>query len=269
MMFKAILLGQWHSLSDAKLEEALAVRLDFIDFCGLGLSDAVPDESTLCRFRLRLIKHKRLELLLKQVNGQLQSLGLMVQKAHGAVLDATLIESLARPRRTIEMAVDEYGEEIIHEDGTQPGVVRQVHESADSDASWVKKGKRSYFGYRAYVVVDSEGGYVRGVHAAPANQSETKHLGHALEAAQMDVRCLYADKGYSSVANRVYLKEKKIKVGIMHRATKHKPLAARQKSANKLIGKVRYFVEQCFGTLKRIFGMRRASYFGLEKVKAQ
>ena len=51
MMFKAILLGQWHSLPDAKLEEALAVRLDFIDFCGLGLSDAVPDESTLCRFR--------------------------------------------------------------------------------------------------------------------------------------------------------------------------------------------------------------------------
>ena len=163
-------------------------------------------------------------------------------------MDATLIESLARPRRTIEMAVDEDGEEIIHEDGTQPGVVRQVHESADSDASWVKKGKRSYFGYRAYVLVDSEEGYVRGVHTAPANQSETKHMGQVLEASQLDVKRLYADKGYSSAANQAYLKEKKIKVGLMHRATKHKPLAARQKKANKLIGKVRYFVEQCFGT---------------------
>lgn len=39
MMFKAVLLGQWHHLSDPKLEEALLVRMDFIQFCGLNLSD--------------------------------------------------------------------------------------------------------------------------------------------------------------------------------------------------------------------------------------
>ncbi len=32
VMFKAILLGQWHSLSDPKLEEALHVRIDFMQF---------------------------------------------------------------------------------------------------------------------------------------------------------------------------------------------------------------------------------------------
>ncbi len=58
MMFKAIVLGQWHSLSDPKLEEALRVRLDFIAFCGLQLDSVVPDETTLCRFRNRLI-HER------------------------------------------------------------------------------------------------------------------------------------------------------------------------------------------------------------------
>ncbi len=47
MMFKAILLGQWHSLSDAALEQALCVRINFLQFCGLSLSDAIPDE-TLC-----------------------------------------------------------------------------------------------------------------------------------------------------------------------------------------------------------------------------
>lgn len=30
IMFKAILLGQWHSLSDPKQEEALRVRIDFM-----------------------------------------------------------------------------------------------------------------------------------------------------------------------------------------------------------------------------------------------
>ena len=269
MMFKAILLGQWHSLSDPKLEEALLVRLDFMDFCGLGLSDAVPDETTLCRFRLRLMRHNRLDRLLNQVNEQLQSLGLMVQKTRGAVLDATLIESVSRPRRKIEMDVDENGDEIFHEDGSRPGVVRKVQESADPDATWVKKGKRSYFGFRAYVTVDSEDGYVRGVHTAPANQNETKHLEHALEKAQIDTKRLYADKGYASASNRAFLKSKKIKSGIMHRAAKHKPLTVRQKIANKLISKVRYRVEQCFGTLKRVFRMARASYRGLERVNAQ
>ena len=43
MMFKAILVGQWHSLSDAALEQALCVRIDFLQFCGLSLSDAIPD----------------------------------------------------------------------------------------------------------------------------------------------------------------------------------------------------------------------------------
>jgi len=50
MMFKAVLLGQWHSLSDHALEESLLVRIDFMQFCGLDLSDPVPDETTLCRF---------------------------------------------------------------------------------------------------------------------------------------------------------------------------------------------------------------------------
>ena len=35
LMFKALLLGQWHSLSDAALEQALCVRIDFLQFCGL------------------------------------------------------------------------------------------------------------------------------------------------------------------------------------------------------------------------------------------
>ena len=55
VMFKAILLGQWHSLSDPKREEALRVRIDFLQFCGLTLMDAIPDETTLCRLRNRLI----------------------------------------------------------------------------------------------------------------------------------------------------------------------------------------------------------------------
>ncbi|SFF17666.1 transposase, IS5 family [Nitrosomonas sp. Nm166] len=98
-MFKATLLGQWHSLSDAALEQALCVRLDFLKFCGLSLSDEIPDETTLCRFRNRLIANDRLDVFLVSINEQLQLHGLMIRGATGAVIDATLIESAARPKK--------------------------------------------------------------------------------------------------------------------------------------------------------------------------
>lgn len=116
LMLKAILLGQWHSLSDAALEQALCVRIDFLHFCGLSLSDVIPDETTLCRFRNRLVINGRLDGLLASINEQIQSHGLMVKGATGAVIDATLIESAARPKKTITLEVD-----------AEDGYVRGVH----------------------------------------------------------------------------------------------------------------------------------------------
>jgi IS5 family transposase len=268
MMFKAIVLGQWHSLSDAKLEEALLVRIDFLQFCGLALMDKVPDETTLCRFRNRLVKAGLLNTLLGTINKQIQRHGLMVKEATGAVLDATLISSAARPNKTITIETDADGELVTFEDGSQPGVVEEKA-SADPDARWLKKGKRSYFGYRSYVVVDEKDGYVHGVHTAPANESETTHFIEAVESADITASRIYADKGSASHANRSWLRSQKIKSGIMYKATKHKPLTRHQKLANRLISKKRYIVEQCFGTGKRLFKMGRASYMTTAKVNAQ
>ncbi|OSI13844.1 transposase [Neisseria dentiae] len=49
-MLKAVLLGQWHSLSVPELERCLATRLDFYFFCGFD-DITLPDRSTLYRFR--------------------------------------------------------------------------------------------------------------------------------------------------------------------------------------------------------------------------
>jgi IS5 family transposase len=55
VVFKAVLLGQWPNLSTAKLEKAMHLRVAFGNFCGRDLPGNVPDETTLCRFRNRLI----------------------------------------------------------------------------------------------------------------------------------------------------------------------------------------------------------------------
>jgi transposase, IS5 family len=269
VMFKAILLGQWYSLSDPELAQALRVRLDFIVFTRLPL-DQLPDASTLCRFRGRLVKADKLQALLDEINRQLQAQQLMVQKTQGALLDATLITSAARPNRQIILAVNSEQQPVCHEDGSQPGGVEES-QSADPDATWVKKGKKSHFGYRSYAVTDEEG-YLIGAHTAPAHESEMNHFIPALEAAGIDkIRAarVLADKGSSSKKHRDYLKARQLKCGIMHKAAKNKPLTGRQKTANKLVAKRRYRVEQFFGTLKRKFGFARASYLTTVKVNAQ
>ncbi|EOB80796.1 hypothetical protein NM2004085_0963, partial [Neisseria meningitidis 2004085] len=65
-MFKAVLLGQWHSLSDPELEHSLITRIDFNLFC---LS--IPDYSTLCRYRNWLAQDDTLSELLELINRQL------------------------------------------------------------------------------------------------------------------------------------------------------------------------------------------------------
>jgi IS5 family transposase len=252
-MLKAVLLKEWHSLSDKELEEALRVRIDFMVFTGFDLAEDTPDESTICRFRNTLAAKGLDKVILHAVNAQNERLGLKLKKANGAV-----IESSARPRKmiTIENDREESGKELDLD----------IRESADKDARWLKKGNKSYFGYKGFAVTDTDDGYIQGVQVEPTNVSEITKLEDMLPEVQA-VR-LYADKGYASEGNRDLLKGK-FKDGIMHRAARNRPLTKRQKLINKLISKKRYIIEQGVGTLKRLFRFTRASSMTRLKVAAQ
>jgi len=77
-----------------------------------------------------------------------------------------------------------------------------------------------------------------------------------------------ADKAYASTANRDGLKSKH-RDGILHKAVRARPLRQSQKRFKKLISKHRFRIEQCFDTMKRLFGLYRAQYFGVAKTHAQ
>lgn len=253
-MFKLVLLGQWHHLSDAALEQALKVRLDFLVFCEFDLGAALPDHSTICRFRNRLVGAKLDEALLTEINEQLARRGLKVNKARGAIIDASIIEAAARPNRTVEVG---------------PEGQATLKDSADGDARWVKKGKHAFFGYRAYVAVDTEDAFIDTAMARPANESETKQFKRVVRKLPLGVDGVLADKGFASAENRQYLKRKRFADLVQYRGHHTKPLERWQTEVNKLIGKMRYRVEQCFGTLKRRFRLDRARYFGLRRTEAQ
>jgi IS5 family transposase len=279
-MFKAILLQSWHNLSDPKLEEALRVRIDFMLFTDMGIEQATPDETTICRFRNRLVVNDLDKELFEEINRQLESRGLKVEKATGAVIDASVIESAARPNRCLDMAIDR-NEEVEANEEPQPvatdktnevkeGNVAKIYESADPDAKWLKKGSKSHFGYKLFLAADVEDGYATGIDVTPANRSETKHFAEFIE----KIPCkkgmrMYADKAYASKENREILQSKKLKDGLMEKAVRGRPLTARQKQKNRLISTRRYIVEQSYGTMKRILKFERASYIGIAKVQGQ
>ena len=110
VLFKCLLIGQWHGLSDPKLEESLRVRFDFMLFAGLDLHCTVPDETTHCRFRNALVKAGAYDGLLAEVCRQIEGHGLKMKEADAAIIDATLIESAARPRTHVEALPEDRAE---------------------------------------------------------------------------------------------------------------------------------------------------------------
>jgi len=258
-MVKGLILQSWYSLSDSGLEESLRIRLDFMHFT--GFDGDVPDETTICRFRNLLVRNGGQEKIFTEVNRQLQAHNLQVKATQGAVLDASLVRSAARARPPIVEGVPVAGDEKSFEIQQESKKV-----SADPDATWLKKGNKYHFGYQVFATVAEDGGAIVKIHTTPANVSEIVNL----KAAITGVECakLLADKGFASKENRVHLRTNGIKTRIMYKAHKNQPLTQRQKNYNKAVSKIRYIVEQAFGTLKRKFNFAQTPYFTTEKTNA-
>lgn len=248
VMFKALLLQRLYGLSDLELEEALYDRLSFRRFCDLGLDGAVPDHTTLCRFRNRLVETGLLEKLFAELDRQIDAAGLILRR--GTMLDATVVETsaAARPPRA--------------QDGTSGP-------SRDTDAAFTRrKGKSgSHYGYKAHVGVDEGSGIIRRVITTPANINDTVPADGLICG---DERRVLADSAYHTHARELSLKAAGIGCGLMRRPNKHhprlKPAALR---FNRAVAQRRAAVETTFATLKRRMGLDTIRYIGLAKAAGQ
>ena len=82
-------------------------------------------------------------------------------------------------------------------------------------------------------------------------------------------RKVFADKGYDCRHNRKQLKNKGLRDGIMKKSHRNQPLTREDIERNKQLSKTRYVIEQTFAILHRRFRCKRASYFGVAKVRGQ
>jgi IS5 family transposase len=258
-MFRLLLLQKWYGLSDPGLEEALNDRISFIRFSGFSLSSPLPDHSTICRFRNTLLELGLYEKLFEEILRQLEVKGLLVKESNGAIVDATIIESSRRPRKILEIIPEDREEETTD-------VSSIISYSDDTDATWIKKGKRPYYGYKAHVSVDANDGYVIGGHVISANRADTSEFEKLVSGLKLpEGSMIFADKGYASENNRNILAQKNLNDGIMDKAVRNRSLTLIQIIINRLISSIRYKVERSIGTLKRGYHFTRMRYLGLKK----
>jgi len=248
LMFKALLLQSWYGLSDPGLEKQLARDLMFRRFINLGLSEGVPDHSTIWRFRNTLTKQGLLDTLLSEVNQQLSAKGLYIKTGEVSIVEATVIEAKqSRPRKNAK------GE------NTQ-----------DSEAGYNVKvaanGKKTgTYGYKAHVNVD-EDGFIKAVDYTPGNEHDSQSLVKLLTGGEEQ---LYADKAYASAGHDKLLAKRNTGNRILHKAKRKQPLSDQQKYQNRQWSSVRSTVERVFGVLKQHYRLAKARYLGLKRNQAR
>lgn len=237
-LFKGLLLQQWYGLSDPGLEEALGDRASFRFFCGFNLSEAVPDETTFCRFRGALAQAGLAEALFAEINRQLEAKGFIVKR--GTLLDATLVRAAVRPPTA--------------EEGHAAAI--------DPEARWAVRDdpKKKTYGYKVHVAADQGSGLVRAALLTTANVHDSVPADGLI---QGDERAVYADRAYDKADRRAALRARGIKDRIMHKAQRGRPITRHQRRRNRLIAAIRAAVEGIFGTWKRGYRLARVRYRGL------
>lgn len=242
LMFKALLLQSWYSLSDPGLEKQLARDLLFRRFVGLDLSSSVPDHSTIWRFRQLLAKHELMNSLLDEVNRQLSEQSLYIRSGEVSIVDASVIEAKqCRPNK--------------RPDGSS---------TQDDEAGWNIKtasdGKRkSTYGFKAHINVE-EDGFIKKTDYTAGNVHDSNGFIGLLNG---DESAAYADSAYVSEAHDDWLTEHRIDNRLIRRAYRNKPLTQADKQFNRLHSGTRSIVERVFGVLKQHYGMGKARYLGL------
>ncbi len=241
-MLRIHFMQQWYALSDPAMEDALYEIESMRRFAGLELNeDAIPDETTILKFRRFLEQHGLAAKILEAVNAHLGQQGLLLRQ--GTIVDATIIQA--------------------------PSSTKNRDKQRDVEMRQTKKGQQWYFGMKAHIGVDVESGLVHTVTTTPANVGDVTEVDKLLHGQEKTV---YADAGYQGaqkwapkrgVTWHIAAKRGSVKAmpeGDLKEATKH---------VEYLKAAIRSKVEHPFRVIKRQFGYQKLRFRGLIKNTAQ
>lgn len=234
MMLKILCLQQWYNLSDPAAEDAIYDRCSFQKFLGIDLlSDAVPDETTICKFRHLLEEHGLQELFFAVVRDVLLQRGLLVKE--GTIVDATIIPA--------------------------PSSTKNSEKKRDPEMSSTKKGQKWFFGMKAHIGADVRG-FVHTMLGTTAKVHDSVVFSQLLHGEE---RAVFGDKAYAKDERKRVARAAGVYWGITDRARRGQTLSSSQRKRNRRTSSVRSFVEHPFGILKCRWKYAKVRYRGLRK----
>ena len=234
-MLRIYFLQHWFNLSDPGVEEALYDSLSMRAFARVDLGKAPPpDETTICKFRHLVERHKLGEKLFAEVNRYLTECGITV--SGGTIVDATIIDA--------------------------PSSTKNAKGERDPEMCQTKKGNQWYFGMKAHVGIDSHHKIVHSVIATAANVHDSRVLADLLHGKETRV---YGDAAYLGQGNVIRAKARKARAFINKRAYRNRPLSDAERVAIRRKSSIRSRAEHVFGVVKGIFRFKKVRYRGLAK----
>jgi IS5 family transposase len=233
-MLRIYFLQQWYNLSDPGAEEALYDSEAMRRFAGIELGeDAVPDESTICRFRQLINTHTLGEDLFVEVGAHLEAKGLLLKS--GMIVDATIVAA--------------------------PSSTKNAANERDPEMHQTKKGNQWYFGMKVHAGMDPKG-IVHTVTVTPANVADITELPNLLHGNE---RTLWGDAAYAKESIRREWAAQGKRYLANQPGTKTKPLTEHQKRVNRSRSRMRAIGEHPFHVVKCQWGFTKVRYRGLAK----
>lgn len=234
-MLRIYFLQLWFNLSDPAVEEALYDSAAMRAFAGIDLGrEAAPDETTVCKFRHLLERHKLGKQLLRTVNEYLARNGIKI--SNGTIVDATIISA--------------------------PSSTKNKKGERDPEMHQTAKGKQWYFGMKAHVGVDSRNKLIHTILASAANIADSLALPHLLHGKET---CVWGDQAYQGHTETIREAAPHARDCINRRYRFGKRVDEVIKAKNRNKSKVRAKVEHAIGVIKRVFGFQKVRYRGLAK----
>ena len=237
-MLRIYFMQQWFNLSDPAMEDSLYDSESMRRFAGIELSeDAIPDETTILRFRHLLEKHYLTQAIFSQIRTLLEQKRLLLKS--GTIVDATIIEA--------------------------PPSTKNEEQARDPEMHQTKKGKDWHFGMKAHVGTDKRG-IVHSLSTTAANVSDFSQLPKLLHGQERE---LYGDQAYWSVLHRQAARERGVRYRVNRRPQPGYPLTGIQKRLNRLRSATRARGEHAFQVVKHLWGFTKVRYRGLAKNTAR
>jgi IS5 family transposase len=235
IMLRVYFVQQWFNLSDPGAEEALYESPALRRFAGVDLGRApAPDETTILGFRHLLEKHALGAAMLHTVNEYLARRGIRIH--HGTIVDATIVQA--------------------------PSSTKNRSGERDPEMHQTRKGKQWYFGLKAHIGVDSKEGHVHSLCTSAASVAD-KHL--LPELLHGEERKVWGDGAYQGQGEAIRQAAPHAQ-DMTSRRVKYKNFVDEiEKAKNRVKARVRAKVEHPFRILKRIFGLEKVRYRGLQK----